>query len=49
MGLNLSTLQIAKELDLNKDDAQYMAEILRSGIVDKIFGHPKFTFDYNVN
>ena len=35
MGLNLSTSQIAKELDINKDDAQYMAETLRSGIVDK--------------
>ena len=35
MGLNLSTLQIAKELDLNKDDAQYMAETLYSGMVDK--------------
>ena len=35
MGLNLSTLQIAQELELNKDDAQYMAETLRSGIVEK--------------
>jgi transposase-like protein len=35
MGLNLSTQQIAKELNLNKDDAQSMAEILRSGIVEK--------------
>ena len=35
MGLNLSTNQIAQELSLNKDDAQYMAEILRTGIVEK--------------
>jgi transposase-like protein len=35
MGLNLSTSQIAKELGLNKDDAQSMAEILRSGVVEK--------------
>ena len=35
MGLNLSTAQIAKELDLNRDDAQDMAETLRSGIIDK--------------
>jgi len=35
MGLNLSTRQIAQELNLNKDDAQNMAEILRSGVVEK--------------
>ena len=35
LGLNLSTLQIAQELNLNKDDAQMMAEILRSGVVAK--------------
>ncbi len=35
LGLNLSTLQIAKELGLNKDDAHMMAEILRSGVVEK--------------
>ena len=35
LGLNLSTMQIAKELNLNKDDAHYMADILRSGIVEK--------------
>ena len=35
MGLNLSTSQIAKELNLNKDDAQKMAITLREGIVDK--------------
>lgn len=35
LGLNLSTEQIAKELCLNKDDAHYMASVLRSGVVDK--------------
>ena len=35
MGLNLSTHQIAAELDLNKDDAQQMTSQLRSGIVEK--------------
>ena len=35
MGLNLSTEQIAKELNLNKDDAHYMASILRIGVVEK--------------
>ena len=35
MGLNLSNSQIGQELNLNKDDAQYMAQILRSGIVEK--------------
>lgn len=35
LGLNLSTSQIAQELELNKDDAQYMAETLRSGVVEK--------------
>ena len=35
MGLNLSTEQIAKELYLNKDDAHYMASVLRSGVVEK--------------
>ena len=34
LGLNLSTRQIAQELNLNKDDAQRMAEILRSGVVE---------------
>ena len=34
MGLNLSNRQISQELNLNKDDAQYMAQILRSGIVE---------------
>lgn len=35
MGLNLSTRQIAQELNLNQDDAQHMAEVLRTGIVEK--------------
>lgn len=35
MGLNLSTHQIAQELNLNKDDAQQMTSQLRSGIVEK--------------
>lgn len=33
LGLNLSTQQIGQELNLNKDDAQHMAEVLRSGVV----------------
>ncbi len=33
MGLNLSNHQIAKELDLNKDDVQQMTSQLRSGII----------------
>jgi len=32
MGLNLSNLQIAEELDLNKDVCQQMASLLRTGI-----------------
>ena len=35
MGLNLSTAQIARELDLNKDDLQFMTEHLRTGIDKK--------------
>jgi transposase-like protein len=35
MGLNLSNSQIAQELDLNKDDLQYMTEHLRHGIDKK--------------
>jgi transposase-like protein len=35
MGLNLSTEQIAKELNVNKGDAHYMAGVLRSGVVEK--------------
>lgn len=34
MGLNLSGLQIAQELDINKDDARAMIGQLRQGIVD---------------
>lgn len=34
MGLNLSNAQIAKELDMNKDDAQNMTQSLRE-FVDK--------------
>jgi len=33
MGLNLSSAQVAQELDLNKDDAHYMTTQLRQGIV----------------
>ena len=35
MGLNLSNAQIAKELDLNKDDVHQMTSQLRQGIVSK--------------
>ena len=35
MGLNLSGLRIAKELDRNKDDARAMIPQLRPGIVDR--------------
>jgi hypothetical protein len=35
LGLNLSNAQIAQELDLNKDDAQAMAECLRLGLAQK--------------
>jgi hypothetical protein len=35
MGLNFSGLQIAKELDINKDDARVMIQELRQGIVDR--------------
>ncbi len=35
MGLNLSNLQIARELDLNEDDVHAMASCLRSGLVAK--------------
>jgi transposase-like protein len=34
-GLNLSGLQIAKELDINKDDARAMIQQLRQGIVHR--------------
>lgn len=36
MGLNLSNLQIARELGLNEDDAQAMATHLRDGLVAKV-------------
>ena len=36
MGLNLSNLQIAKELGLNEDDVQVMTTHLRDGLVVKI-------------
>lgn len=35
MGLNLSSLQIAKELEMNKGDVRTMVQQLRQGIVDK--------------
>ena len=35
MGLNLSGLQIASELDINKDDARALIGRLRQGIVDR--------------
>ena len=35
MGLNLSGLQIAQELDINKDDARAMISQLRQGIVER--------------
>ncbi len=35
MGLNLPNMQIAQELDLNKDDMPYMTEPLRKGIDKK--------------
>ena len=38
MGLNLSNQQIAKELDLNKDDVQAMTAQLREGLVKKNAG-----------
>ena len=36
MGLNLSNLQIARELGLNEDDAQTMASQLREGLTAKV-------------
>ncbi len=35
MGLNLSGLQTAQELDINKDDARAMIQELREGIVER--------------
>jgi hypothetical protein len=36
MGLNLSNLQIARELGLNEDDVHAMASGLREGLVAKV-------------
>jgi transposase-like protein len=36
MGLNLSNLQIARELDLNEDDVHVMASTLREGLLAKV-------------
>ncbi len=35
MGLNLSSLQIAKELDIDRSDVQAMVQQLRQGIADR--------------
>jgi transposase-like protein len=35
MGLNLSSLQVAKELDMDRNDVQAMIQQLRQGIVDR--------------
>ena len=35
MGLNLSSLQIAKELELSPSDTRAMVQKLRQGIVDR--------------
>jgi hypothetical protein len=35
MGLNLSSLQIAKELDMDRNDVLAMIQQLRQGIVDR--------------
>jgi len=35
MGLNLSTMQISKELDLIRSDVQAMVQLLRQGVVDR--------------
>jgi transposase-like protein len=40
MSLNLSNQQIARELGLNKDDAQAMTEQLRRGVEKKNAGKP---------
>jgi transposase-like protein len=45
MGLNLSGLQIAQELDINKDDARAMIQQLRQGVVDR---RPPVTFSGEV-
>jgi hypothetical protein len=36
MGLNLSNLQIARELELNEDDVHEMASCLRNGLVARV-------------
>ena len=38
MGLNLSGMQIAAELDLNEDDVQVMARQLQGGVMAKKAG-----------
>jgi transposase-like protein len=40
MGLNLSNLQIAKELNLNKDDVYHMTTCLREGVCKKAQQQP---------
>src|SRR3712207_4897012 len=35
MGLNFSSLQIARELDLDRNDAGEMVQLLRQGVVDR--------------
>lgn len=35
MGLNLSSLQIAKELDMDRNDVQAMIQQLRQGVIDR--------------
>ena len=45
LGLNLSNEQIARELDINSDDAQKMASQLREGIVIRM---PDVTLDGEV-
>ena len=35
MFLNLSSLLIAKELDIDRDDAQAMIQQLRQGVIDR--------------
>jgi hypothetical protein len=45
MGLNLSSEQIAQELDLDKDDVYQMTSFLRTGIVA---GKPEVTLSGEV-
>jgi transposase-like protein len=35
MGLNLSSLPIAKELDIDRDEVQAMIQLLRQGVIDR--------------